>query len=137
MEGGWGATTASQRGEAVLSASPGWEVQPHPCQQGLERAFAVFQDESSSHECNQRTILLYGVGKERDEARHQLKKITKDILKILNKKSTSETAGKEPGRIGPRRLASAFALRRAFISPARGTVPTRFLPCMTVTLKYE
>uniref|UniRef100_A0A8B9MYK7 Mediator complex subunit 12L n=1 Tax=Accipiter nisus TaxID=211598 RepID=A0A8B9MYK7_9AVES len=31
-------------------------------------------------------ILLYGVGKERDEARHQLKKITKDILKILNKK---------------------------------------------------
>uniref|UniRef100_A0A663MCW4 Mediator complex subunit 12L n=1 Tax=Athene cunicularia TaxID=194338 RepID=A0A663MCW4_ATHCN len=49
-----------------------------------------FQDESSSHECNQRMILLYGVGKERDEARHQLKKITKDILKILNKKSTTE-----------------------------------------------
>ncbi|NXY84700.1 MD12L protein, partial [Alcedo cyanopectus] len=47
-------------------------------------------DESSSHECNQRMILLYGVGKERDEARHQLKKITKDILKILNKKSTTE-----------------------------------------------
>ncbi|KAK2495138.1 hypothetical protein MC885_013183, partial [Smutsia gigantea] len=46
------------------------------------------EDESSSHECNQRTILLYGVGKERDEARHQLKKITKDILKILNKSST-------------------------------------------------
>lgn len=39
-------------------------------------------------------ILLYGVGKERDEARHQLKKITKDILKILNKKSTTETGGK-------------------------------------------
>lgn len=39
-------------------------------------------------------ILLYGVGKERDEARHQLKKITKDILKILNKKSTTEMAGK-------------------------------------------
>lgn len=53
-----------------------------------------FQDESSSHECNQRMILLYGVGKERDEARHQLKKITKDILKILNKKSTTEMGGK-------------------------------------------
>lgn len=39
-------------------------------------------------------ILLYGVGKERDEARHQLKKITKDILKILNKKSTTEMGGK-------------------------------------------
>uniref|UniRef100_A0A4W3I3F4 Mediator complex subunit 12L n=1 Tax=Callorhinchus milii TaxID=7868 RepID=A0A4W3I3F4_CALMI len=54
--------------------------------------FPIPQDESSSHECNQRMILLYGVGKQRDEARHQLKKITKDILKILNKKSTSETS---------------------------------------------
>uniref|UniRef100_A0A8C4MS23 Mediator complex subunit 12L n=1 Tax=Equus asinus asinus TaxID=83772 RepID=A0A8C4MS23_EQUAS len=53
--------------------------------------FPIPLDESSSHECNQRTILLYGVGKERDEARHQLKKITKDILKILNKKSSTET----------------------------------------------
>ncbi|XP_065496636.1 mediator of RNA polymerase II transcription subunit 12-like protein [Caloenas nicobarica] len=52
--------------------------------------FPVPRDESSSHECNQRMILLYGVGKERDEARHQLKKVTKDILKILNKKSTAE-----------------------------------------------
>ncbi|XP_053929944.1 mediator of RNA polymerase II transcription subunit 12-like protein isoform X7 [Cuculus canorus] len=52
--------------------------------------FPIPLDESSSHECNQRMILLYGVGKERDEARHQLKKITKDILKILNKKSTTE-----------------------------------------------
>uniref|UniRef100_A0A8B9G4Q0 Mediator complex subunit 12L n=1 Tax=Amazona collaria TaxID=241587 RepID=A0A8B9G4Q0_9PSIT len=56
--------------------------------------FPIPLDESSSHECNQRLILLYGVGKERDEARHQLKKITKDILKILNKKSTTEMGGK-------------------------------------------
>uniref|UniRef100_A0A669Q4M9 Mediator complex subunit 12L n=1 Tax=Phasianus colchicus TaxID=9054 RepID=A0A669Q4M9_PHACC len=56
--------------------------------------FPIPLDESSSHECNQRMILLYGVGKERDEARHQLRKITKDILKILNKKSTTETGGK-------------------------------------------
>ncbi|XP_061493052.1 mediator of RNA polymerase II transcription subunit 12-like protein [Rhineura floridana] len=54
--------------------------------------------ESSSHECNQRMILLYGVGKERDEARHQLKKITKDILKILNKKSTTETSAGDEGQ---------------------------------------
>uniref|UniRef100_A0A670IRE9 Mediator complex subunit 12L n=1 Tax=Podarcis muralis TaxID=64176 RepID=A0A670IRE9_PODMU len=54
--------------------------------------FPIPLDESSSHECNQRMILLYGVGKEREEARHQLKKITKDILKILNKKSTTETS---------------------------------------------
>uniref|UniRef100_A0A7M4EH02 Mediator complex subunit 12L n=1 Tax=Crocodylus porosus TaxID=8502 RepID=A0A7M4EH02_CROPO len=57
--------------------------------------FPILLDDSSSHECNQRMILLYGVGKERDEARHQLKKITKDILKILNKKSTTETVGDE------------------------------------------
>ncbi|NWW53563.1 MD12L protein, partial [Pedionomus torquatus] len=56
--------------------------------------FPIPLDESSSHECNQRMILLYGVGKERDEARHQLKKITRDILKILNKKSTTEMGGK-------------------------------------------
>ncbi|MGH0165053.1 UNVERIFIED_CONTAM: hypothetical protein FKN15_004543 [Acipenser sinensis] len=55
-------------------------------------------DESSSHECNQRMVLLYGVGKQREEARHQLKKITKDILKILNRKSTSETDGDEEQR---------------------------------------
>lgn len=38
-------------------------------------------------------VLLRGVGRERDGARHQLKKITKDILKILNKKSTTEMGG--------------------------------------------
>ncbi|XP_041119222.1 mediator of RNA polymerase II transcription subunit 12-like protein isoform X5 [Polyodon spathula] len=57
--------------------------------------FPIPLDESSSHECNQRMVLLYGVGKRREEARHQLKKITKDILKILNRKSTSETDGDE------------------------------------------
>ncbi|XP_045440042.1 mediator of RNA polymerase II transcription subunit 12-like protein isoform X2 [Pipistrellus kuhlii] len=61
--------------------------------------FPIPLDESSSHECNQRTVLLYGVGKARDEARHQLKKITRDILKILNKKSTTETG---VGDEGPR-----------------------------------
>lgn len=31
------------------------------------------------------------MGKQRDEARHAIKKITKDILKVLNRKSTAET----------------------------------------------
>ncbi|KAB1283504.1 Mediator of RNA polymerase II transcription subunit 12-like protein [Camelus dromedarius] len=65
-------------------------------------------DESSSHECNQRTILLYGVGKERDEARHQLKKITKDILKILNKKSTTETGVGDEGQKARKNKQEAF-----------------------------
>ncbi|MEE6501023.1 hypothetical protein FKM82_004035 [Ascaphus truei] len=60
--------------------------------------FPIPLEESSTHECNQRMILLYGVGKERDEARHQLRKITKDLLKILNKKSTSETGAGDDGQ---------------------------------------
>ncbi|KAK4820490.1 hypothetical protein QYF61_027951 [Mycteria americana] len=67
-----------------------------------------FQDESSSHECNQRMILLYGVGKERDEARHQLKKITKDILKILNKKSTTEMGVGDEGQKARKTKQEAF-----------------------------
>ncbi|KQK80532.1 Mediator of RNA polymerase II transcription subunit 12-like protein [Amazona aestiva] len=66
------------------------------------------KDESSSHECNQRLILLYGVGKERDEARHQLKKITKDILKILNKKSTTEMGVGDEGQKARKTKQEAF-----------------------------
>lgn len=41
-------------------------------------------------------MVLYGVGKLRDEARHSIKKITKDILKVLNRKSTAETGNDVP-----------------------------------------
>lgn len=54
-------------------------------------SFRGLQEESASHECNQRLVVLYGVGKLRDEARHTIKKITKDILKVLNRKSMAET----------------------------------------------
>uniref|UniRef100_A0A8B9G601 Mediator complex subunit 12L n=1 Tax=Amazona collaria TaxID=241587 RepID=A0A8B9G601_9PSIT len=70
--------------------------------------FPIPLDESSSHECNQRLILLYGVGKERDEARHQLKKITKDILKILNKKSTTEMGVGDEGQKARKTKQEAF-----------------------------
>uniref|UniRef100_A0A8D2Q7F1 Mediator complex subunit 12L n=1 Tax=Varanus komodoensis TaxID=61221 RepID=A0A8D2Q7F1_VARKO len=70
--------------------------------------FPIPLDESSSHECNQRMILLYGVGKEREEARHQLKKITKDILKILNKKSTTETNAGDEGQKVKKNKQEAF-----------------------------
>lgn len=36
-------------------------------------------------------MVLFGVGKQRDEARHAIKRISKDILKVLNRKSTAET----------------------------------------------
>lgn len=70
--------------------------------------FPIPLDESSSHECNQRTVLLYGVGKARDEARHQLKKITRDILKILNKKSTAETRVEDEGPRARKNRQEAF-----------------------------
>ncbi|XP_077146875.1 mediator of RNA polymerase II transcription subunit 12-like protein [Ranitomeya variabilis] len=54
--------------------------------------FPIPLEASSSHECNQRMILLYGVGRERDDARHQIRKLTKDLLKILNTNGTNESA---------------------------------------------
>uniref|UniRef100_A0A3B4B7V0 Mediator complex subunit Med12 domain-containing protein n=1 Tax=Periophthalmus magnuspinnatus TaxID=409849 RepID=A0A3B4B7V0_9GOBI len=68
--------------------------------------FPIPQEESASHECNQRLVVLYGVGKQRDEARHTIKKITKDILKVLNRKSTAETG--EEGQKRKRSKPEAF-----------------------------
>ncbi|OTF71121.1 hypothetical protein BLA29_012147, partial [Euroglyphus maynei] len=50
--------------------------------------FPLPQDESFMHECNQRHILLYGVSKTKDEARHIVKKVTKEIQKLFNRKSS-------------------------------------------------
>lgn len=61
------------------------------------------QEESCSHECNQRLVVLFGVGKQRDDARHAIKKITKDILKVLNRKSTAETGQCSLGLPCPRK----------------------------------
>lgn len=57
----------------------------------------MFQDESSSHDCNQRHVLLYGVNKLRDEARHTVKRISKDICKLFSKKFSIDVA---EGRLG-------------------------------------
>ncbi|XP_040205105.1 mediator of RNA polymerase II transcription subunit 12-like protein [Rana temporaria] len=53
-------------------------------------------------------ILLYGVGKERDEARHQLRKITKDLLKILNTNGTSDSAVGDDGHRTRRNKQESF-----------------------------
>lgn len=52
--------------------------------------FPLPQDESTNHDCNQRHVLLYGVGKARDEARHVVKKTTKEILKLFSRKSSMD-----------------------------------------------
>ncbi|KAM9316506.1 mediator of RNA polymerase II transcription subunit 12-like protein [Gastrophryne carolinensis] len=73
-----GASEKSKKKEKVFPSS--YELVRH-----LQYAthFPIPLEASSIHECNQRMILLYGVGKEREEAKHQIKKITKNLLKIL------------------------------------------------------
>ncbi|XP_015794701.1 mediator of RNA polymerase II transcription subunit 12-like protein isoform X2 [Tetranychus urticae] len=52
--------------------------------------FPLPQDETTNHDCNQRHVLLYGVGKARDDARHTVKKTTKEILKLFSRKSSMD-----------------------------------------------
>ena len=46
----------------------------------------VEQEDSLIHDCNQRHILLYGVGKTREESRHSVKKVSKEIFRLFHKK---------------------------------------------------
>lgn len=55
--------------------------------------FPIPHDEHSSHESNQRMMVLYGVGRQRDDARHLAKKVTKEILKLLGKKNCLDLSG--------------------------------------------
>ncbi|XP_014477352.1 PREDICTED: mediator of RNA polymerase II transcription subunit 12 [Dinoponera quadriceps] len=60
--------------------------------------FPLPQDETySQHECNQRHVLLYGVGRVRDEARHIVKKMTKEVCKLFGKKFSIDVA--EGGKV--------------------------------------
>lgn len=59
--------------------------------------FPLPSDEFYAHECSQRHILLYGVGKAKDEARHSVKKVTKEIMKIFNRKSSIDIS--EGGKV--------------------------------------
>lgn len=55
--------------------------------------FPLSQDDPlSMHDCNQRYILLYGVGRERDEKRHAVKKVSKEICKLFSKKFSIDVA---------------------------------------------
>lgn len=62
--------------------------------------FPIPQEEacvSYSNECNQRYILLFGVGKERDEKKHAVKKMSKEICKLFSKKFSIDIA--EGGKV--------------------------------------
>ncbi|XP_063890772.1 mediator of RNA polymerase II transcription subunit 12 isoform X1 [Helicoverpa armigera] len=55
------------------------------------------EPEHTPHDANQRHILLYGVGRARDDARHVVKKMTKEICKLFSKKFSIDVA--EGGKI--------------------------------------
>ncbi|CAH0406083.1 unnamed protein product [Chilo suppressalis] len=55
------------------------------------------EPEHTPHDANQRHILLYGVGRQRDEAKHAVKKMTKEICKLFSKKFSIDVA--EGGKI--------------------------------------
>ncbi|KAL9908703.1 mediator complex subunit kohtalo isoform 2-T2 [Glossina fuscipes fuscipes] len=62
--------------------------------------FPIPQDDpttSYSSESNQRYILLFGVGKERDEKKHAVKKMSKEICKLFTKKFSIDVA--EGGKV--------------------------------------
>lgn len=60
--------------------------------------FPLPQDDTvSQHDCNQRYILLFGVGKERDEKKHAVKKVSKGICKLFSKKFSIDVA--EGGKV--------------------------------------
>ncbi|XP_062609383.1 mediator of RNA polymerase II transcription subunit 12-like protein isoform X4 [Saccostrea cucullata] len=59
--------------------------------------------EDSIHECNQRMIVLYGVGKARDDAKHVVKKISKEVLKMFSKKNCVDIISGELGRVKKRK----------------------------------
>lgn len=48
--------------------------------------FPLPQDETNNHDVNQRNVLLYGCGKQRDESKHQVKKVLKEVIKLFNRK---------------------------------------------------
>jgi len=61
--------------------------------------FPLPQEEFSSHECNQRSVVLFGVGKARETARHMLKKVSKEILRLYNRKNCIDVSSGDLGKM--------------------------------------
>ena len=49
-------------------------------------------EEASSHDINQRHVLLYGSGRGRDDTSRQVRKLTKEILKLFTKKFSMDVS---------------------------------------------
>ena len=73
---GEGAQSSSQvKSHDITKKSRHWQYCYH---------FPLPSDEQSVHDCNQRYVLLYGAGKGKDEASKAVKKLSKEILKVVN-----------------------------------------------------
>lgn len=73
--------------------------------------FPLPQDEFFVHECNQRHILLYGVGKTKDEAKHSVKKVNKEIQKLFNRKSSMDIS--DGGKVKKHAIKEGFNFENA------------------------
>ncbi|XP_067668814.1 mediator of RNA polymerase II transcription subunit 12-like protein [Haliotis asinina] len=78
--------------------------------------FPIPQDEYSNHECNQRLIVLYGVGKPRDEARHVLKKISKEVVKLYSKRNCIDVSSGDLGKVKKKKEKEGEATAAASVS---------------------
>lgn len=74
--------------------------------------FPLPQDENTNHDSNQRHVLLYGCGKQRDEARHQIKKVLKEVVKLFNRKFSMDIS--EGGKIKKTAIKDGFNFDTTF-----------------------
>ncbi|XP_014668472.1 PREDICTED: mediator of RNA polymerase II transcription subunit 12-like protein [Priapulus caudatus] len=75
-----------------------------PPQQRLSRHyqytlhFPVPPDDAYAHECNQRLVTLYGVGRARDDARHMVRRVQKELQKLFGKKNSLDLSAEGAGK---------------------------------------
>ena len=93
-------TIVTTPGSVPPSNQPAQEPTPKGPSKHLQYAthFPIPQEEYCNHECNQRMVVLYGVGKARDESRHVFKKATKELQRLFSKKNCIDIVSGELGK---------------------------------------
>ncbi|KAK6194758.1 hypothetical protein SNE40_000324 [Patella caerulea] len=89
--------------------------------------FAIPQDEYSIHESNQRMMMLYGVGKARDEARHFLKKISKEVLRLYGKRNSIDISSGDLGKVKKKKEKEGEAAVAGMSAPSLPNLEAIFL----------
>ena len=97
VDGGEGVADAPT-GQVGTPQGPGevWRYNRH-WQYTYHFPIPFSHEESTTHDINQRHVLLYGSGRGRDDTSKQFKKLTKEILKLFTKKFAVDVA--EGGKI--------------------------------------